>query len=325
MPRKVIPRKISLDALRVFESAARNLSFTKAAAELSMTQGAVSQRIKTLESNLGATLFRRLTRALELSREGQRLYDGLHAGFGRIEAALAGFRSTGRSRALTLTVSSSLATRWLLPRLSALARLEPPVAVALIAGDQLLDIGVDAEAALRFGRGRYPGLKSLCVGNDEVFPVCSPSFLAVHPAARDFGTPARRKAWSTLTRIVDSVAEVDRSGCGWGNWGEAVGIRWDDGNPTVAFSHAHLALQAAAEGVGIALARRVLAADDLASGRLQRLGPAVQARFAYYFVTTRGEPEARGRSLASWFKTQLAATGGCNSESSAGAPVDLMR
>lgn len=305
----MIPRRISLDALRVFESAARNLSFTKAAAELSMTQGAVSQRIKALESNLGATLFRRLTRALELSREGQRLYDGVHAGFGRIEAALAGFRSRGRSRALTLTVSSSLATRWLLPRLSVLARLEPPVALALIAGDQLLDIGGDVEAALRFGRGRYPGLKSLRVGNDQVFPVCSPSFLAAHPAARDLGTAAGRKAWSTLTRIVDSAAEVDRSGCGWGNWGETVGIRFNDVDPTVAFSHAHLALQAAAEGIGIAMARRVLAADDLASGRLQRLGPAVPVRFAYYFVT-RGEPDARGRSLASWFKAQLEATGG---------------
>lgn len=318
---KLIPRKISLDALRVFESAARHLSFTKAAVELSLTQGAVSQRIKSLESNLGAPLFRRLTRALELSSEGQRLYEGLHAGFGRIEAALACFRSTGRARSLTVTVSSSLATRWLLPRLSALA-LEPPVAVAVIAGDQLLDIGVDAEAALRFGRGRYSGLKSLRVGTDEVFPVCSPSFLAAHPAARDFGTPTRRKAWSTLTRIVDSVAEVDRSGCGWGSWGEAVGISWDDSDATVAFNHAHLALQAAAEGIGIALARRVLAADDLASGRLQRLGPAVPARFAYYFVT-RGEPDARGRSLASWFKAQLAATGECNSELSAGAFVDM--
>lgn len=315
MPRKLIPRKISLDALRVFESAARHLSFTKAAAELSMTQGAVSQRIKSLESSLGATLFRRLTRALELSSEGQRLYDGLHAGFGRIEAALASFRSTDHARALTLTVSLSFATRWLLPRLSTLARPGPSAAIAVVADDRLLDIGVDAEAALRFGRGPYRGLKSQRVGEDEVFPVCSPSFLAAHPAARDFGTPTRRKAWSTLTRIVDSVAEVDRSGCGWGNWGEAVGIRWGEDESTVTFSHAHLALQAAAEGIGIALARRVLAADDLASGRLQRLGPAVPARFAYYFVT-RGEPDARGRSLASWFKTQLA------SEASAGAFVD---
>jgi LysR family glycine cleavage system transcriptional activator len=311
----LIPRKISLDALRVFESAARHLSFTKAAAELRMTQGAVSQRIKSVEASLGSTLFRRLTRALELSSEGQRLYDGLHAGFGRVEAALASFRSTGHARALTLTVSPSLATRWLLPRLSTLAGMRPPAAIAVIADDRLLDIGVDAEAALRFGRGRYRGLRSQRVGDDEVFPVCSPSYLAAHPAARDLGAPARRKGWSTLTRIVDSVAEVDRSGCGWGNWGEAVGIRWDDSDPTVAFSHAHLAVQAAVEGIGIALARRVLVADDLASGRLQRLGPAVAAQFAYYFVT-RGEPDARGRSLAAWFKTQLAATGGGSGESS---------
>ena len=303
----MISRKISLDALRVFESAARHLSFTKAAAELSMTQGAVSQRIKTLESTLGATLFRRLTRALELSSQGQRLYEGLQAGLGRIEAALASFRSSGQARPLTLTLSSSLATRWFLPRVSALARLQPSAAVALIADDRLLDIGVDADAGLRFGGGRYRGLKSLRVGDDEVFPVCSPAFLAAHPAARDLSIPARRKAWGALTRLVDSVAEVDRSGCGWRHWGETVGIQWDDSAPTVAFSHGHLALQAAAEGIGIALARWVLAADDLASGRLVRIGPAVPARFAYYFVT-HGEPDARGRSLATWLKLQLAAT-----------------
>ena len=118
----MVPRKISLDALRVFESAARHLSFTKAAAELTMTQGAVSQRIQTLEARLGTKLFRRLTRALELSPDGERLYEGLHVGLARVEVALRGFRSSRDARALTLTVSSSLATRWLMRRASALAR-----------------------------------------------------------------------------------------------------------------------------------------------------------------------------------------------------------
>jgi LysR family glycine cleavage system transcriptional activator len=306
----MIPRKISLDALRVFESAARHLSFTKAAAELRMTQGAVSQRIKALESILGAALFRRLTRALELSAEGKRLYVGLQAGLARIEAALEGFHSRGGGgRPLTLTVSTSLATRWLMQRASALAELKPPVAISVIADDRLLDVGVDADAALRFGRGRYRGLKSLRVGTDEVFPVCSPSFLADHPAARDFGTPSQAKHWRGLTRLVDNIADVDGSGCGWRNWGESAGIAWDSDDPTIAFSHGYLALQAAAEGLGIALARRVLAADDLASGRLVRIAegvPPVGARFAYYFVT-RGEPDMRGRALASWLTSQLAA------------------
>jgi LysR family glycine cleavage system transcriptional activator len=308
MDEAMVPRKISLDALRVFESAARHLSFTKAAAELMMTQGAVSQRIQTLEARLGTKLFRRLTRALELSPDGERLYEGLHVGLARVEAALTGFRSSRDTRALTLTVSSSLATRWLMRRASALAQLKPAIAISIIADDRLLEVGIDADVALRFGCGRYRGLKSLRIGDDEVFPVCSPSFLAAHPDAMQFAGRGQARKSPGLTRLVDTVAEADGSGCGWRSWGEAAGMGWDSASPTTKFSHAHLALQAAAEGLGIALARRVLAADDLASGRLVRVGhnlPTVPARFGYYFVT-RGHPDAREQPLASWLRDQLA-------------------
>ena len=148
------------------------------------------------------------------------------------------------------------------------------------------------------------------MGDDEIFPVCSPSFLTAHPEAGDIGDPARRSLRSTCTRIVDSAAEDDRSGCSWRDWSAGAGVHWEVDAPTVVLSHAHLALQAAAEGIGIALARRVLAAGELAGGRLKRIGrglPEVPARFAYYFVS-RGEPDARGRSQASWLKAELAAT-----------------
>ena len=174
-------------------------------------------------------------------------------------------------------------------------------------GTHLAEIGVEADVALRFGRGRYRGLKSVRIGDDEVFPVCSPSFLKAHPAAADFGVPTRRKVWGLLPRLVDSVTDADGSGCDWGTWGKSVGLNWGDEDPTIVFSQGHLALQAAAEGMGVALARRVLAADDLASGRLVRAGndPPLPSRFGYYFVT-RTDPDARSRSLAAWLKTQLA-------------------
>jgi LysR family transcriptional regulator, glycine cleavage system transcriptional activator len=143
-----------------------------------------------------------------------------------------------------------------------------------------------------------------------VFPVCSPSFLTAHPAAVDFGDPARRKACGALPRLMDSLAETDRSGCGWRSWGEAVGLSWSEHDRIIAFSHGYLALQAAAEGMGVALARRILAADDLASERLVRVGrgfPGLSARFGYYFVT-QGEPGPRARSLASWLEGQIAAS-----------------
>jgi LysR family transcriptional regulator, glycine cleavage system transcriptional activator len=304
----MLPRQISLDALRVFEAAARHLSFTRAAAELRLTQGAVSQRIKALEDALGAPLFRRLTRALELTSDGQRLYIALQEGFAHIAAGLAGFRSARVARPLRLTVSSSVAARWLLPRLGGLASLKPSVSVAVLADDRLVEIGVEADVALRFGRGRYRGLKSVRIGGDEVFPVCSPSFRDAHPAAADFGIAAQRKAWGLLPRLVDSVTDSDGSGCDWNTWGKSVGLSWSEEDPTIVFSQGHLTLQAAAEGMGVALARRILAADDLASGRLVRAGHGLvplPARFGYYFVS-RTEPDARTRSLAAWLKMQLA-------------------
>jgi LysR family transcriptional regulator, glycine cleavage system transcriptional activator len=304
----MLPRKISLDALRVFEAAGRHLSFTKAAAELRLTQGAVSQRIKALEDDLGAPLFRRLTRALELTTGGQQLHTALQEAFARIAAGLAGFRPGRTAWPLRLTVSSSVATRWLLPRLGELARLKPPLPIAVFADDRLFEIGVEADVALRFGRGRYRGLNSMRIGSDEVFPVCSPSFLKAHPAAAEFGAPAGRNVWGLLPRLLDSVAESDGSGCDWGSWGKSVGLDWTEEDPTIVFSQGYLALQAAAEGMGIALARRILAADDLASGRLVRAGhglPPSPTPFGYYFVT-RGEPDVRARSLAAWLKAQLA-------------------
>jgi LysR family glycine cleavage system transcriptional activator len=306
----MLPRKISLDALRIFEAAARHLSFTKAAAELRLTQGAVSQRIKALEENLGTPLFRRLTRALELTSDGARLHLDLQEAFARIAAGLARFRSLKSARPLTLTVSASVATRWLIPRLGGLADLKPSLSIAVLADDRLVEIGAEADVALRFGRGHYRGLKSVRIGDDVIFPVCSPSFLHRHPSAANFGVPARRKHWGSLLRLVDSVAGSDRSGCDWATWGKSIGVSWGEEDRTIIFSQGHLALQAAAEGMGVALARQILAADDLASGRLVRAGrdfSPLPTRFGYYFVT-RTEPDARARSLAAWLKMQLATT-----------------
>jgi LysR family transcriptional regulator, glycine cleavage system transcriptional activator len=305
----MIPRNVSLDALRVFECAARHLSFTRAAAELSLTQGAVSQRIQALESRLGVTLFRRRIRALELSPQGAALHAGVHDALARIQAALAALQPGGGIGLLRLTVAPSLATRWLMPRCGELARLDPPVALSVLADDRLADIGIDADAGLRFGSGRYLGLTSVRVGDEELFPVCSPAYLADHPEALELAA-LKPGAWRGLMRLVDTVADEDGSGCGWRAWGERAQVRWDERAPSTAFSHAYLALQAAAEGQGIALARRVLAADDLTQGRLVRIArrmPAVPARFHYHFVT-KGEPDARGRALVPWLQAALAAT-----------------
>ena len=320
----MIPRGFPLEALRAFEAVARHLSFTEAARELGLTQGAVSQRIKSLETAMGgAVLFRRLSRPLALTAEGQRLADAVGAGFREIGYGIAaihdGTVAASSRRPLRLTVSHSIAARWLLPRLGSMGRWRSQIGtVAIVAEDRLVELGTEADVALRFGRGRYAGHKSRKLAGDTMMPTCSPGFLARNPAAALFGAPEQTGAWSGLPRLLDSNADSDGSGSGWGAWEawraslDAGGARplFDPALQHLSFSHGHLTLQAAAQGLGIALARAVLVADDLAAGRLVRAGPklpSMPARYSYHFIS-REEPDARSSALAGWLQAELEAT-----------------
>ncbi len=294
MHRPMIPRRISLDTLRIFEAAARLGSFTAAAETIGLTQGAVSQRIKALEAELHVTLFRRLTRALALTPEGQRLLAAVQGGLRQIEEGIDGVTSTACTAPIRLAVSSSVASRWLMARLK---MLPPPLSVSVVADDRLHEIGVEADIALRFGPGRYPGLTSTAIGGDQLFPVCSPAFLETHPGRR----------WEDLPRLIDATAETDRSGCGWNAWSAFTGVALGNAPDAGRYSHAFLAIQAAEQGMGIALARRLLCADAIKAGKLVRLGadiPALTAHFRYSCVTA-GEPGPVLRKLIGWLKRQI--------------------
>jgi len=213
----------------------------------------------------------------------------------QIEEGIESVTSAAGTAPIRLAVSSSVASRWLMARLK---MLPPSLSVSVVADDRLHEIGVEADIALRFGPGRYPGLTSTAIGGDQLFPVCSPAFLEAHPGRR----------WLDLPRLVDVTAETDRSGCGWNAWSAFTGIALGDAPDAGRYSHAYLAIQAAEQGMGIALGRRLLCADAIKAGKLVRLDadiPALTARFRYSCVTA-GEPGPNSRKLIAWLKRQMA-------------------
>ena len=281
----------ALEALRFFEAAARHASFTKAAKELFVTQAAVSHRVQALEAELQVVLFRRLTRRLELTLDGERLAAGVRDGLERITRAVGDLDKQAEVGPLNVSTLPSFASRWLIPRLQRFQSAHPEIEVRLIAEDHAVDLWAanGADLAIRFGLGRYPGLSTTPLMADSVGPVCSPSLLARH------GSAASVDALLDMPLLHDSVAERDDSGTGWKSWLAHVGTASDDPRLAIGprFSHAHFAIEAALLGQGVALARTSLAADDLASGRLVRPLPQVAPTSFRYFLVCRSDVAQR--------------------------------
>jgi LysR family glycine cleavage system transcriptional activator len=278
----------SLDALRVFEVAARHASFTRAAEELHVTQAAISHRIHALEAELGATLFHRLTRRLELTAEGERLAQGVRAGLERIVRAVSDLDRRSDAGPLTVSMLPSFASRYLIPRLPRFHRAYPEIEVRVLADGDSVDLIADAgtDLAIRFGRGHYPGLAATLLMPDHVVPVCSPRLL------EQYGPVDTVDELLDMPLLLDSAAERDDSGTGWKSWLAHIGAAVDDRRIEIGtrFSQAHLAIEAAVLGQGVALARTSLAGDDIASGRLVRpLRQSAPTAFKYFLVC---RPEA---------------------------------
>src|ERR1700730_6839521 len=167
-----------LNALRAFEAAARHLSFTRAADELNVTQAAISHQVKALEELLGVKLFRRVPRRLLLTDEGQALLPDLHDAFNRL--ALAVERISARSAAGTLTVSSmtTILMTWLVPRLPRFQEAHPEIDVRLMTTQRLVDFArEDVDVAIRFGNGRWPGVKVERMFGEVLTPLCGKRFI----------------------------------------------------------------------------------------------------------------------------------------------------
>jgi LysR family glycine cleavage system transcriptional activator len=171
-----------LSALRAFEAAARHMSFSKAADELHVTPAAISHQIHSLEEDLGVRLFYRMNRSIELTASARVLLPGLSEAFAEIQSSVRRLRAHNDTGTLTVTASPSFAAKWLVLRLHRFQEQCAEVDVRISASDDLVDLTKgDFDIAIRYGRGKYPGLHVELLFTNEVFPACSPQLLAAGP------------------------------------------------------------------------------------------------------------------------------------------------
>jgi LysR family glycine cleavage system transcriptional activator len=302
-----------LNALRAFESAARHLSFAAAAKELHVTPAAVSHQIKGLEAYLGLQMFRRRKRGLELTRAGEAFLPKLREGFERLGEAVDELRARNEPGTLAVSVATSFATRWLAPRLHRFVAAYPELDVRISASTRLIDpakggIGPadaqvespveDADIAVRFGTGDYPGFRVDKMLSVSVTPLCSPRLNAGEH-------PIRSPADLAHHVLIHDNVRFDDGRPLWDAWFDAAGMPGTDTSHGLRFSHAMLALEAAAEGMGVELGMPVLAGSDLASGRLiAPLALSLPLKFGYHVVS---DPDTAQRSDVAAFRNWLLA------------------
>lgn len=292
-----------LNSLRAFEAAARHLSFTRAADELHVTPAAISHQIKGLEEHLGVKLFRRLNRALLLTDAGQACLPGLSEAFERMTAAIERLRGQESVGPLTVSVGPSFAAKWLVPRLERFQELYPEIDVRISATLQMVDFArEDVDLAIRYGAGRWPDLQVELLLPTEAFPVCAPSLLeGAHPL---------RMPQDLRHHVLlhDDSAPNSLGYPTWAMWLRAAGVEGVDPTRGPRFSHASLALDAAAAGRGVVLTLSALSAADHAAGRLVRpFEISVPTSFAYYVVCP---PAAAERPKVRAFRHWLCAEAG---------------
>ena len=287
----MIYRLPPLNALRVFEAAARHLSFKEAAAELNITQAAVSHQIKSLEDYLGVDLFRRSGRGVKLTDAAQACLPRLREGFESLAAAVEMIRARAGEGELVITAPPVFTARWLMPRLAQFSKLEPKIDVRMVGSSRMVDGGALDSAVLlgnldlrddasgveiHLGAGHYPGyradrlfgVRTVVVASPELAPLGKPEDLAQHVLLHD--------------DAMDTVA----GGPAWPRWLEAAGVDGVvDGSRGPHFSSNILSLEAAAQKLGVALALRPLVDADLAAKHL--VAPfevELKPQSAYYLV-----------------------------------------
>jgi LysR family glycine cleavage system transcriptional activator len=291
----VIYRLPPLNALRVFEAAARHLSFKEAANELSITQAAVSHQIKSLEDYLGVQLFRRAGRGVQLTEAARAALPRLRDGFDALAAAVETIHVRADETDLQITAPPVFTARWLMPRLANFQKEEPKIDVRVVALSKMVDAGALDSAALvsnldlrsdtsgveiHLGAGDYPGHRADRLFGVSTVAVASPELVKGEPPIRE---PADL---SHQTLLHDDAMDLVAQGHAWQKWLEEAGVGDQvDGTRGPHFSSNILSLEAASQKLGIALALRPLVDADLASGRLcAPFKVELKPRSAYYLV-----------------------------------------
>src|SRR5687767_3855692 len=255
MPRKLPP----LNSLPCFEAAARLLSFSRAADELSVTPGAISRAIKSLEGQLDVQLFERGTRSVRLTTVGDPYARAVREALDQLAAATASATERRSDSTLNVSTSDGFAGRWLVPRLYRFHRANPDIDVRVSTTGRLTNfLGDGIDIAIRYGSGNYPGLTAEFLTDEEVFPVCSPKLLkGAHPLRK----PEDLKHHT----LIRDTYPID-----WAAWLASAGVKGVKPQSGLTFDSYTFAVEAAAQGEGVVLGRTMLVAADLAAGRLVR-------------------------------------------------------
>jgi LysR family glycine cleavage system transcriptional activator len=281
----VTARLAHLNALRAFEATARLGSYVRAANELAVTPAAVGQQVRMLEEHFGSALFQRQGKKLVMTEAARAVLPDIKDAFDRLAQAANRLRETRRADLLTVTLPPSL-TKWLISRIETFSMAHPEVDLRLDPMDRLADLRRENIAVgIRYGTGRYPGLDATLLMSDEVFPVCSPSLLTRMHKLRDPDDLAH------FQLIHDTTMESHTSFPTWTTWLKAAGARRVDARRGLRVNSPIMALQAAIDGKGVALARSVTAADDLREGRIVRpFQFACATNYSYYLLYPSGLP-----------------------------------
>ncbi len=273
-----------LSSLRAFEAVARRLSFSRAAEELHVTPGAVSQQIRSLEELLGESLFVRTKRSVALTEVATRMLPDIQAGLEALSRATSSKTTASAGRTLSISVAPSFASKWLLPRLADFSDHHPDIDLRISATVGLADFRRDkVDLAIRLGRGSYFDLHALPLFGETLAPMCSPELLKAKGRLRKPDDLSKHRL------LHDTSIPGESEQPSWERWLELAGAKHVSAHRGTRFSLAELALQAAIDGAGVVLGRMVLAEGDLAAGRLIRPFKVIlPLEVSYFLVMPRG-------------------------------------
>lgn len=292
-----------LKSLQAFEAAARWLSFSKAAEELFVTPAAISQQIRQLESYLGVTLFRRVTRAVHLTDDARTVLPLVTEGFDRLAEAVERLARQDETGLLTVSSAPTFAIKWLVQHLTAFSAKYPDIDVRLDASLETRDFDRDGiDVSIRLGLGVYPGLHVTRIFGEEVSPVCSPALL-------DSEKPLNILENLREHRLLHvDWGKLAAQSPDWRMWAKAAGLEDLDVDRGPRFSVENMAIEAAINGKGVALVSHSAVAADLRAGRLVRpFDLAVKTDIAYWLVCPPGHlRRPKVRAFCAWLLAEAA-------------------
>lgn len=267
-------------ALRAFEAAARLKSFTLAAEELGLTQSAISHQVHGLEDHLGFELFHREPRRIVLTVKGEALAISVREGLGIVARTIRELTRADTGPRLVVSTLAGFAVKWLFPRLIRFDELHPQIELEIATSGQLADFSAnEADVAIRYGLGHYPGLHVEKILGEEMFPVCAPKLMQGPKALRKPADLAR------VPLLHDDIQRLGGHAPGWPTWLDAAGVTGIDLSKGRRFGQSNMSIQGAIEGLGVALGRGPLVVDDLKAGRLVKpFDFGVPSGYDYYFV-----------------------------------------